>query len=327
MTRPTLEQIDRLVGQADPLPPGLPERWAASPAAEHTLRRIVATGPEHPVRAPHRRRRWVLAPAAAFAAVIAVALVLVPGRADPAVAATLERAAVRAATATPLGPPPPGRYLYTRTEALQEGAGDGFAWRVPVTHQTWTAADGSGRLRVTYGEPRFLTPGDQRNWESAGRPRFIADSDERLGPGEAAGPSSTVAGLPADPDVLERHFQRKALSFGRLRNEQLFVLVTDVLREPGVDAAMRAALYRVLARVPGVELAGPVTLPGGRTGTAVGLTAGDTRREMIFEPGTGETLGERDVLVAARDGQPAGTVGMYDVVVAREIVGSVTATR
>ena len=80
----------------------------------------------------------------------------------------------------------------------------------------------------------------------------------------------------------------------------MFVLVGDDLRETATLPAVRAALYEVAARIPGVELIGNVTDRAGRAGVAVAMTdtKSRTRQVLILDPKTSQLLAEEETVVA-----------------------------
>jgi hypothetical protein len=93
---------------------------------------------------------------------------------------------------------------------------------------------------------------------------------------------------------------------------------------------LRAALFRVLERLPGVQTLGQATDRLGRHGIAVGLTTGGARNELIFDPATSRALEQEQVAVAPRqsgnNNLPPGTVLGYVVYVSIGVVNSGTAT-
>jgi hypothetical protein len=70
--------------------------------------------------------------------------------------------------------------------------------------------------------------------------------------------------------------------------------VTELLEESQTPS-FRAALYRVVELLPGIESLGPMTDQLGRHGTAVGFTDSGTRYELIFNPATSAVLEARSV--------------------------------
>jgi hypothetical protein len=111
-----------------------------------------------------------------------------------AIAADLRQAADSAeASGTQVeAPPPPGQFLYTKTQVdqlqgwLPAGHGKGSKTHpryfvpindpsaryalVPVLKEVWTAPDGETQVRETLGRVNFLSNANQKGWEDAGSP-------------------------------------------------------------------------------------------------------------------------------------------------------------
>jgi hypothetical protein len=119
------------------------------------------------------------------------------------------------------------------------------------------------------------------------------------------------------------------LEGGHARASATFVYASEFL-DAGTRPALRAALYRMIERLPGIEDLGPATDGLGRHGVAVGLVTQGTRSELIFDPATSAALEWK--IVAVGPGQsgnnhlPAGTVMQYNINVVSGIVNSDTAT-
>ena len=103
----------------------------------------------------------------------------------------------------------------------------------------------------------------------------------------------------------------------------MFTLVGDALRESDASPALRASLYEVAARIPGVELVGPATDRVGRHGVAVAYVDGKIheRHELIFDPRTATLLGEEYVELEGNSyGYSPGTVTGYATYVVSGVV-------
>jgi hypothetical protein len=203
-----------------------------------------------------------------------------------------------------------------------------FSVLVPHTREIWVAPDGSGRLLVKRGEPRFLGPQDKAEWEAVGRPQLDRPrtSDETFGPDGLSYTDFSEYSL--DPDELYDQIRSKAEGYGPSTDAEMLVLVGDLLRETVAPPELRAALFRVAARIPGVELVGESTDPAGRKGVAVARTSDDAgfleRNELIFDPHTSELLAERQFLLERVDWIDAepGTLIGYAVYLESGIVDS-----
>jgi hypothetical protein len=78
-----------------------------------------------------------------------------------------------------------------------------------------------------------------------------------------------------------------------------FTSVSELL-EASQSPAVRAALYGVIERLPGIMNLGPMTDRLGRHGIAVGLMDSGTRYELIFDPATSAVLEATGVVVTSK---------------------------
>jgi hypothetical protein len=325
----TAEVMKRLEA-ANPVDASDLEEWPTSDRAHDILRRVVSTSPHGTERRPPRRRfpRLALPAVAVIAAVvIAVLFVPIPGarRGESAAVAEVLHAAARVAARQPQTVLPAHGYRYTKSKDAYRVLYDAcslpsskrltcpapppddwaFSVLVPHTREIWVASDGSGRLLVKSGEPRFLGPRDKSEWEAAGSPELgrRGTSDESFGPGGLS--YTDFSEYSTEPDELYDQIRRKAEGHGPSTNAEMLVLVGDLLRETVAPPDLRAALFSVAARIPDVELVGEVTDPAGRRGVAVARTSDDAgfleRNELIFDPETSELLAERQVLLERVD--------------------------
>jgi hypothetical protein len=67
----------------------------------------------------------------------------------------------------------------------------------------------------------------------------------------------------------------------------------DFLRETDAPPVVRAAIYKSAALIPGIRLLGWVRDRDGRRGLGVAHTSHRSTSELIFDPRTGELLGEQ----------------------------------
>ena len=115
----------------------------------------------------------------------------------------------------------------------------------------------------------------------------------------------------------------QAVGHGNSTDSEMFTLVGDALRESDASPALRAALYEVAARIPGVELIGPAVDRVGRHGVAVASVDSKIglRHELIFGRKTAALLGEEYVeLEGNADGYPVGAVSGYATYVTSAVV-------
>lgn len=270
-------------------------------------------------RPSRRRRRWTV-PVGVAAAAIALAVAL-PSllpfgpRPDPAAAALLHRFAQIARNAPAEPAPAPGQYVYSKTTSTQSSvfvSGDGafrFAFREPDTLEQWLGTDGSGRQVRTVGQPDFLTPADRASyeaWLAAGETSNVKASfgwgttqNETYAPGELS--YRDTSGLPVDPDELRSMIEDRQIVDGPSGDWETFVLATDLIRDSYARPALRAALYEVMAGLPGIEVVGDTVDAAGRRGIALASTHDGYRNEVVFDPKTAKILEERTVSLSNDD--------------------------
>jgi hypothetical protein len=256
-----------------------------------------------------RRPGFRLGGAGAIALAVAViVMVALPGtspRSQSAAAAVLDRMATltdhQAASARP------GEYYYTelgRQEGVSTGSlvpgGPEVTSYEAETVQTWVAPNGSGRQVSTIDPtPRFFTAAARAAWIAAGRslrPLFPAPPStvQLFGAGYAFTNNPIIrvfdiSHLPTDTARLTALIVQGRLEVKGSRQTGLkglgpvsncetkacviFERVAILLQGPDIGAtpARRAALYKVMARIPGVKLLGSVADPIGDRGTGFEL--------------------------------------------------------
>jgi hypothetical protein len=247
-----------------------------------------------------RRRPAQLALAVALAGVLLVVgltnLGSTPGP-TPAAAAALQRLA-RIAASGPSLLPGPGQYLYVRSVNDYPAIdGDNGCVSYSVDHrQVWIAADGSGLLRESGGTPTFTSPADQALCQKADPTLSSASGTSNLWFAAGCftlGPTNNMQSLSTDPSTLLA--QMRSIDGGPHTPAEDFVHVGDFLRETDASPALRAALYRAAALIPGVQLLGTVNDHFGRQGLGVALTAHNVRNELIFNSQTAALMGEQSI--------------------------------
>lgn len=235
--------------------------------------------------------------------VVAVATTLLvvvsPGmRVHPSVAMVFERLASRAAKVQALRP---GQYDYTETWGPGDSGSSTLTgtpahpvtvhYYLLVTTQTWVGPDGSGRRQEkTDPVPQFTTATDRAEWLASGRslkdiPTGVTTQVEVFGPGGVPGklPLYNVAALPTKRAPLEsvlatgtglpRALDGEVCPRPATLSCTVFLRAAALLVGPdsGSSPALRAALYRVLATVPGVHDVGRVRDHYGTRGTGLEL--------------------------------------------------------
>ncbi len=279
---------------------------AARNAARAALVRAIAEGntqsrPGRRWRVPRLRAMAIVAAAVATA----VALLGVfgwggsPAGPSPAAAAVLNRLA-RLIAAQPLTPQP-GQYLYVESRSDYPSF-SGSCETLAVDHrQIWIGTDGSGLIRESRGPERFSSAADRAACLQADpkmQLRSGATSNDWFAPQcLALGPTNDWNSLSSDPQVLLQ--QMRQIDGGPATPGEDFVHIGDFLRETDAPPAVRATLYRAAALIPGIQLLGTVRDHDGRSGLGIAYpsqgpyASSGSSSELIFDPQTGELLGEQ----------------------------------
>jgi hypothetical protein len=243
-----------------------------------------------------------------------------------AAADSLNSAAARIhAVDVPIGP---GQYRYVATHAWWMSMSNKYAYLAENLLETWIPAyEGQDWLqrRTVTGARKWVV-----GTESAARADgFLTDAPGGLesesrapcGDWSAQGrePCTTkgnwqvpdagfLASLPRDPDRL---YDRLHTDVGDRGTAHVVTYVADVLRSGLVPADLRAALYRALAKVPGLQITEEFANLDGQKGTAYGISEAGTRHDVIIDPTTGQFIGEREITEKGFEKIPAGTVTEY----------------
>jgi hypothetical protein len=195
-------------------------------------------------------------------------------------------------------------YRYTKIESMYQmmmalRGGDIIAALVPRIREMWIAADGSGRIRERAGDVLFQSERGRAAWVAAGAPPLDRAINMDFGPGGLS--YEDLARLPTDPVALVAVIRERAARTQVPIDDEMFVVIGDLLRQQGAPPAVRAALYKIAAGIPGVELIGDARDHAGRQGVAVAKTSTYTglrqRNVLIFDPRTSALLGEEHVLL------------------------------
>ncbi|MDR6868999.1 RNA polymerase sigma-70 factor (ECF subfamily) [Microbacterium resistens] len=133
-------------------------------------------------------------------------------------------------------------------------------------------------------------------------------SDPPSGFSVPGGLSDDFSQLPLEPGELLAEIYRLTAGTGPSPDGEALVWIADTLRGGAVPAEFRAAMYQAAALIPGVSITDEQATLNGRTGTAIGRdeTNNNFRQEIIFDPATGQFIGERTV---ALEGYGAIAVG------------------
>ncbi len=178
---------------------------------------------------------------------------------------------------------------------------------------SWYVDSPTEVAEVLFGEPPADATGPGQTWTTDLVPNDTAGSWQE--PTQA-----WLAGLPRDPDQLRDQLYKDTSGRGRSHDGEVLVNIADALRSGVVPAGLRAALFRVLETVPGVDIVqrhadGQISI--GRLETRDGQ-----REEIIIDPATGIYVGERTLQVQEFGSIPAGTV-IEDVDVTTTLVDQI----
>ncbi len=187
-----------------------------------------------------------------------------------------------------------------------------YSLRLPIVIDVWVRPDGSGRVRRTHLPAQWPGPRDKRRAKQQSDKRSLAqaegrrlpeDSDAELSAGQLAEEVSLPPGLPpsdslsTDPEELRQQLiNSDAVQHANLpANEVLFRAAGGLVMSPNIDDDVRAAGYRVISAIPGVEVDPAARDPLGRRATALTLTEqrrGGSASTLFFAPSTGQALAE-----------------------------------
>ena len=267
------------------------------------------------------RRRRLLLPAVGLAAAGAIAALVgvgVHGDGNASAAPALRRAASVARRQAPPRPLAAGQFEYTKSVQAYTTTDGGKGWTAltPKVREIWQGPSG-GLLHETSAKPEFLSARDRQLWIAAGRPPLTGPE------GTTKLPPPPPLDLPTNPDALYAKLHDQSVGNANGTEAEMFTLIGDALRETYASPALRASLYEVAARIPGVELVGPLTDRSGRHGVAVAYSSSvdHERQELIFDPKTSVLLAEQYVVLDGNSfGYPEGTVIGYSTYVSSGVV-------
>jgi hypothetical protein len=293
---------------------------------------LLAGDPVVSTPAPKRRRwAWWTASVATVltvaASVLLVQTVQTGSTMPDAAGDQLSEAAAKAGTADE--PLAPGQYRYITTHAWWLSVSGDYAYLAENLMETWVPADErqdwlwrrdvtGARKWVAGTEAAARADGvlvDEADWPEGEWRAPCGDwyaTEPCTTPGSWQTPDAGfLAALPRDTEALYTRLRTDTAGHGTDPDLEVVVYVADTLRTGRVPADLRAALYRVLAKVPGLEITEQVANLDGVRGTAYGLSADGTRHDVIVDPRTGEFIGERRITEDGFGTIPAGTVTEY----------------
>jgi len=244
------------------------------------------------------------------------------GGADPAAADSLARAAAAAITTSDpvVGS---GQYLKVTTTAVYAATGDYGTYLESQNGQMYIPANRDDDW-VWVRDPSTVVqtfgPGSEKqaaaDHTNVERTEVVRAAKGAFYNGKPL--DFGLGALPRDPQQLLNYIYRTTAGAGVSPDGEALVFIADTLRTGVVPADQRAALYKALAGIPGVEITDNQATLDGRTGVAFGRDESNgIRQEIIIDPTTGDVIGERYILLKA---------GVYRGVPAGSLEGSTSVT-
>jgi hypothetical protein len=293
-----------------------------------TEARILAELTIPPPRPLALRIGWRAALAAGMAAVVAIGVVSARVGHAPApaplrtkvasppaqavsVAQVLDLAAQAAETSGEIAPKPNQFIVYESITMYPAFIGDEARYLYRTKRKIWLSADGTrtGAVRIEHLEPKPYPgwPIPSSGTSEAGKVEMLP-----LCPSTGGRPRDHVhlSKLPTDPQKMLAHLREVAGGSKGDLNYGMWQAAGDLIRESYLPPAQRAALYRAIKLIPGVEFVAQAEDAAGRSGVAVGFVHAPSgvREQLIFSPTSYRFLGERAFVVdAAKAGAPVGS--------------------
>ena len=352
------DPLDELIGDLRTDVPELSEEaFAASRARLQAVIEPVpvTTGPQpDAVVVPLPKKRLLRSPPRRLIASAAAAVVLAAGvlfvqaaRSDGTVPVASAAAMLNSAAdnINPVDEPiEPGQYRYITSHSR------GLAHHLTVsadgeipgpfialdewTHQEWVPADLTQqcvlRSRAT---GREWIAGNEESAEEAGIEPLSTEVREEVKSCTGSGdwsryPSAEfLESVTRDPRQLYDLLRHKPMPVAMSDASWVLNRVSATLTSGRAPADLRAALYRALALLPGLEVTERVANLDGHQGTSLGLTEYGVRHDLIIDPATGQYIGERTVYVSDDFDVPPGTIFSYTSVSNPVVVDAVGDTR
>ncbi|MER5647090.1 hypothetical protein [Streptosporangium sp. NPDC002524] len=250
---------------------------------------------------------------------------------------TLEAVADRAAARPE---PVEGSYWRTTTEIFLRMRIDGYVVSDWGRQTLWYSPALPAVREWTRLGTVPTTEKDRAAWERAGSPELCAsrggcddfppvdrtlvvpDPPNRpvrpLGVFEVPLGLKEIMELPEEPGGLRARLLTYWPAYSRVKpkgpdetaDDWLWSVGSSLLWDAPISPGTGAAVYRMLAALPGARVVDRAEGPYGRAAIALARTSlfEGTESRILVDPLTGDPLGLRKALVTARDGMPAGTV-------------------
>ncbi|MEV6641505.1 CU044_5270 family protein [Amycolatopsis sp. NPDC051371] len=303
-------------------------------------------------------RRWWLSAAAAVVVVAVGATVAITGgdHGDPSAQPTSSVPAVKFASVqqaldkaadkihvTGEAPIPAGKFRYTETRGwyLVASKERQFAFLAEELRQTWQPSDFDSEWLLKIGQTgnkQWLVGNEQTPTTEGQSKNEIRQSGEwrarggqfpekalifaGRGAGKWSAPTKQqLADLPRDPQQLYDLMLKDPFLANKPRGGGVLAVAATLLKTGVVPADLKEAVYRAVAKIPGLKITAQVANLDGRKGVALGVTPPDGTHlyEIIVDCDTGEFIGERTTQLtpggdAGIEGIKADTVTSYSSV-------------
>jgi hypothetical protein len=284
------------------------------------------------------RPRWVIAAAAAAAVLVVVAGVLVAvatrpergtgdGTGTGPTSSSQPRNPVDRITATD-EPLRPGQFRYVHERQWWSGWSETeYVWKSEYRYEIWVPAQERQvwmERRETTGRSVLLNGSEKQARAEGNDPPERVVETYRAPCGDYFSPTNRpcefiasfahpnqayMASMTRDPDQLLAQLREMTKGDQKVPPDSMaFQLVSGFLHERNVPADLRMVFYRVLAKLPSIEITENVPNLAGHEGTSFAVRDDDFREEIIVDPATGQMIGERRRTVRAQNGMKAGTV-------------------
>jgi hypothetical protein len=170
----------------------------------------------------------------------------------------------------------PGQYFYLRQITIAGPGGDGSR----LEQETWWASDGSGQLKFETNRPDKYVPYPPEGEYAKGKFPLPWLDQKKIDP----------SSLSTDPSVLEKQLRRRSSATdgtGPTRSGEILRAIRNLSALPEALPDLRAALFEVAARLPGVERHDAVQDPLGRDAVALELANDGAGGHWVlfFDPG------------------------------------------
>ncbi|WP_440099600.1 CU044_5270 family protein [Streptosporangium sp. H16] len=186
----------------------------------------------------------------------------------------------------------------TNAETGEAGGETRYLYR--TKRAIWLSADGTrnGVVRIEHLEPKAYPgwPIPESAYERTGVETLPLVNCGKT-PDYMRTDHAALKKLPTDVEGMRAHLYTGDRG-GNSKDEAAFTAAGDMLRETYMPPAQRAALFKAVGTIPGVDVTERAEDAAGRQGIGVGrVGVGGVREDLIFDAKTYELLGERGIVV------------------------------